>query len=373
MASTETSPLRTLMSLPDDLLQRLLVGVPLEDHRAAASACVAFRDVINGPKFLALRRRYGFAERGVVIVGESMFSWVDVVEIRIAGRGLRGQSDPTHPYLRDTREDASKSGVMANIRHVSFNGSTTDGGSRLFVSTTGPGAPNQIVAVDVPSRRWKRLASMPLNQIWHCLQWHDGLLYVAGGDDRTVNPRLQGLAHCHALNSLHAFNELTGSWEKLPPMPHACLQAASGVIGNQLFIAGGYSESERSLRTLQIYDIATRTWRVGAPLPKSCLGSNCGVVDGKLLVANSFHLSYTLIYDPRSDSWTEEAAGQGLNSCLIGGVDVEHSCAHNGRLVAFTRHGGVFERDTDGLWSRGSCGVNGEGLHDFVSESVLLG
>ena len=156
-------------------------------------------------------------------------------------------------------------------------------------------------------------------------------------------------------------------------MPHACTWAASGVIGNQLFIAGGYSESERSLRTLQIYDIATRTWRVGAPLPKSCLGSNCGVVDGKLLVANSFHLSYTLIYDPRSDSWTEEAAGQGLNSCLIGGVDVEHSCAHNGRLVAFTRHGGVFERDTDGLWSRGSCGVNGEGLHDFVSESVLLG
>ena len=213
----------TLMSLPDDLLQRLLVGVPLEDHRAAASACVAFRDVINGPRFVALRRRYGFAERGVVIVGESMFSWVDVVEIRIAGRGLRGQRDPTHPYVRDTREDASKSGVMANIRHVSSNGSTTDGGSRLFVSTTGPGAPNQIVAVDVPSRRWKRLASMPLNQIWHCLQWHGGLLYVAGGDDRTVNPRLQGLGHCHALNSLHAFNELTGSWEELPPMPHACL------------------------------------------------------------------------------------------------------------------------------------------------------
>ena len=223
MASTETSPLMTLMSLPDDLLQRLLVGVPLEDHRAAASACVAFRDVINGPRFVALRRRYGFAERGVVIVGESMFSWVDVVEIRIAGRGLRGQRDPTHPYVRDTREDASKSGVMANIRHVSSNGSTTDGGSRLFVSTTGPGAPNQIVAVDVPSRRWKRLASMPLNQIWHCLQWHGGLLYVAGGDDRTVNPRLQGLGHCHALNSLHAFNELTGSWEELPPMPHACL------------------------------------------------------------------------------------------------------------------------------------------------------
>ena len=68
MASTETSPLMTLMSLPDDVLQRLLAGVPLDDHRAAASVCRAFRDVIDGPNFLALRRRYGFAERGIVLV-----------------------------------------------------------------------------------------------------------------------------------------------------------------------------------------------------------------------------------------------------------------------------------------------------------------
>ena len=57
----------TLMSLPDDVLQRLLAGVPLDDHRAAASVCRAFRDVIDGPNFLALRRRYGFAERGIVL------------------------------------------------------------------------------------------------------------------------------------------------------------------------------------------------------------------------------------------------------------------------------------------------------------------
>ena len=35
--------------LPDDVLQRLLVGLPLEDHRAAASVCESFRRVITGP------------------------------------------------------------------------------------------------------------------------------------------------------------------------------------------------------------------------------------------------------------------------------------------------------------------------------------
>ena len=34
-------------ALPDDLLQRVLVGVPLDDHCVAASVCQAFRGVIT--------------------------------------------------------------------------------------------------------------------------------------------------------------------------------------------------------------------------------------------------------------------------------------------------------------------------------------
>ena len=63
--ATAHAPFR---SLPDDVLQRLLVGLPLEDHRAAASVCKSFRGVIAGPRFLAERRRCGFAERGIVSV-----------------------------------------------------------------------------------------------------------------------------------------------------------------------------------------------------------------------------------------------------------------------------------------------------------------
>ena len=59
------SPFQTL---PDDVLQRLLAGVPLDDHQAAAATCQAFRAVIRGPRFLALRQTYGFAERGVVVI-----------------------------------------------------------------------------------------------------------------------------------------------------------------------------------------------------------------------------------------------------------------------------------------------------------------
>ena len=74
-----------LSALPDDVLQRILVGVPLDDHRVAAAACRAFHDVINGPRFPALRRKYGFAEYGVVVVDDTG-DRVDnrVVSIRMA-------------------------------------------------------------------------------------------------------------------------------------------------------------------------------------------------------------------------------------------------------------------------------------------------
>ena len=63
--TTASSP---LLDLPDDLLLRVLVGVPRADHGATAATCDAFRAVMSGPRFLRLRREWGFAERGVVMV-----------------------------------------------------------------------------------------------------------------------------------------------------------------------------------------------------------------------------------------------------------------------------------------------------------------
>ena len=65
MATTTTSS--PLLALPEDLLLRVLIGVPRADHGATAAACGAFRAVMSGPRFLRLRREWGFAERGIVL------------------------------------------------------------------------------------------------------------------------------------------------------------------------------------------------------------------------------------------------------------------------------------------------------------------
>ena len=336
-AVSRRSPSSQLLALPDDVLQRVLVGVPRDDHDVAALICKRTRGIITGPRFLALRQRYGFAEYGIVTIADRQPFGAHALQIKMAHK----------------RE------VMATLpaRGLSLYGSTTDGGARLFV-TTGLLGGSQILEVNASSRRWRRFATLPRSSESHCAEWHAGLLYVAGGSCRREP----------AINSFHVFNEATGLWEDLPPMPHACTRAALGVIGNELFIAGGYDMQQghlRMLQILQVYDIATRTWRVGAPPPENPGIANGVVADGKLFLIRP--PESTLVYDPQSTTWTEEAAPFGDEFVL-------HACAHEGRVFAFRRSGAAYSRATDGSWSPCTRAVDhSHRPSTCVSGSVLLG
>ena len=356
MAATNThsctSPFKTV---PDDVQQRVLLAVPLEDHRAAASVCRAFRAVIEGPRFPALRRVHGFAERGIVIAGSDYF---------------RPEDDNAERILRICM--GHKSGVLTSIPgNLSMTGSTTDGCTRLFACNRLSGAPNQILAVDVSSRRWRRIATLPdRDQHLHCMEWHGGLLYVAGGSGSECTPATG------YLNSLHVFNEATGLWEDRPPMPRGCILATSGVIGNQLFVVGGsnYGEEPGSVTrlTTQIYDIAARAWRLGAPPPKSSCGIAGLVLDAKLFM---LHHENPVVYDPQFDTWTDLP---GSEVPWSSGRNVRHACVHDGRIVVFLSNHTAFQRASDEPWSPCAYEDRIERMEEiympsFVSESVFLG
>ena len=239
-----------ILNLPNDLLSHCLSKRALDDHRATASVCAA-GSARHMARFLAIRQTYGFAERGVVLLQLYPFSR-DGLKIRMGIKGVM-QNCITLP---------------TDIKYISQNSSTTDRGTRLFVSTMARDGPNQILAVDASSRRWRRITDLPLNPADHCIEWHGGLLYVAGGQRRTGNA---------IVNSLHVYNEVTNSWEELPPMPHACALATSGVIGNHYSLRVVHSREVLAQRNNRQYP--TRTWRVGAAY-KTCYGGRGLVVDG---------------------------------------------------------------------------------------------
>ena len=341
-------------ALPDDVLQRVLLGVALDDHDATAAACRAFCAVIRGPRFLRLRREYGFAERGVILVG------------------CRQMYGPHGPFLGPIEiHVAGKHGAVATLSEglrVTTMYPATTGGARLFVSTTRHigGPPHEILAVDASARRWSRFATLPLGQRLHCLEWHNGLLYVAGG--RGTDGSI--------LDSLSAFNEATGLWGELPPMLHACRYAASGVIGNQLFIAGGIGHEEDEddeypkLTTLQIYDFTARTWHLGPPLPKAVQSAWGLVVDDKLYVVSSIENSFQ-VYDVKSNTWTEQIPPP----CAFGRGT--HAFAHKGRIVVVERgSGAAFHRGTGSdpnHWSPFDLDMVAQGMTHGVGGSILFG
>jgi hypothetical protein len=312
-------------ALPDDVLQRVLLGVPRDDHDATAAACRAFRAVIHGPRFVRLRQEYGFAERRITLVG------------------CRHMYGPHGPFLGPIEiHVAGKHGAVAVIPEglsgINPGASTTDGGARLFLATARSPEPNLVLAVDGSTRRWSRFATLPVNQHLQCLAWHGGLLYVAGGlGGPSAGP--EGYS-----NTLRAFNETTGLWEELPPMPHACAMAATGVIGNELFIAGGRGIHHEFQSALQIYDFTARTWRLGSPLPHA-QDSPCGIVvgDGKLYLVSLQHLwdRSTMRYDVQSNTWTEL-----LDPRYDQSTYAMHAFAHNGRLVAVNTSSSAFHRGT---------------------------
>ncbi len=151
-------------------------------------------------------------------------------------------------------------------------------------------------------------------------------------------------------------------------MPYACALAISGVIGNELFVAGGIG-SNFDLSTMQIYDFTTRTWRLGAPLPHTQWGE-CGVVvgDGKLYIVRIPGTTRRMmVYDVQSNTWTEQQGPPAART-----LAVFNAFAHNGRIIALNEAGSAFQRGTGSDWSRFDLADVRAG-ENAVAGSVLLG
>ena len=144
-------------------------------------------------------------------------------------------------------------------------------------------------------------------------------------------------------------------------MLHACVRAASGVIGNQLFIAGGYTaySIDGFSSTLQIYNSVTRAWRMAAPPPDFGIAFGGVVLDGKLFVFGSLA---TAVYDPQFDTWTDQSMPWSAHICS--------ACAHKGRIVAILGNRTAFARAADGTWSPYEITTGAGG---YATGSVLLG
>jgi N-acetylneuraminic acid mutarotase len=111
-----------------------------------------------------------------------------------------------------------------------------------------------------------------------------------------------------------------GSWVTKPSLPQARANGAVGMIGRNIYYAGGFYNGN-PVKTLYIYNLDTQTWKTGASMPVSLhhIGQ-AAVLDGKLYsIGGDSHgnansprpggaehtgTSYNFRYDPATDKWT---------------------------------------------------------------------
>jgi N-acetylneuraminic acid mutarotase len=213
--------------------------------------------------------------------------------------GLYRKSPPTPaPQPGDWRFEP-------RIPRTAVEGSAAAIGEVIYtVGGSAPGNLHTVLAYDTRSREWSRLAPMPIGLNHSQAVAYRGGVYLAGG-------YLDGL---EATSSFWRYDPRTRDWAELPPMGLARGAAATGVIGDKLYVAGGApqmfgkSSPPPPFRRLEVYDFESEGWSTGPEAPFAVHHVNAAPLGGKLYLAGGRvdveeSSDKFFRYDPASEEW----------------------------------------------------------------------
>jgi N-acetylneuraminic acid mutarotase len=157
---------------------------------------------------------------------------------------------------------------------------------------------------DISANRWRRIRSLPIAVNHPGVTAYNGRIYLLGGNLGVVDGRER------KSKRLYRYNPRRNRWTRLPdaPSPRAALGLVA--IGNRLYAAGGYDETDSRLRTLEVYDIDRRRWTTGPPMPTGRNHVGAAVLDGELVVTGGrpgdINGGMTTVerYDPKARRWS---------------------------------------------------------------------
>src|SRR5712691_10917088 len=106
-------------------------------------------------------------------------------------------------------------------------------------------------------------------------------------------------------------------WTPLAPEPTPTEGACDGVIGNNIYVAFGFTPATGDSNLLRIYNIATNTWSFGPPAPTAGRSEMYrGVAhDGTLYCVGGRNTNENWSFTPATNTWTPLAP-------LPGGLNV---------------------------------------------------
>lgn len=221
--------------------------------------------------------------------------------------------------------------------------------------TTGPQAIPLVHRYDTRRRSWSSVAPLPLS-------FHHPNVAAVRGKLYLVGALLGGGFNARA--DVLEFDPLTNEWTRKTSLPSAFARGASavGVIGEKIYVAGGY-RGGGAVTDFSVYDPATDTHQSLPPLPVATEHVVGGAVNGRLYVIGGRDgdiASITArvdVYDVASGQWARgpdlPTARGGHAAAVVGTVIIVIGGEGNSRVPS-----GVFGEtellDTTTMqWTRG--------------------
>ncbi len=160
-----------------------------------------------------------------------------------------------------------------------------------------------------------------------------------------------------SIDEVAAFTPGAAAWTPLAPLPAARSSHAAAVVGDTIYVVGGWKLAGRAdsgafTNDMIAFDLKTQRYRT-IPQPFGRRALAAAPLDGKLIALGGMDPDGKLsravhVYDPASGSWSRAAdlPVEGFGIAATSSGDVLYASAHDGILYALDDVGGAWRRVT---------------------------
>lgn len=203
---------------------------------------------------------------------------------------------------------------------------------------------NGFFSFDSSSNSWISRAYAPVSVFGAGSSVVGNRLYLVGGYSSTIN------------SNSYFFDITTGSWSSIARMPTARYYLSCATIGTMFYALGGYTYSISNVN--EAYNTATGVWSTMAPMPTARYNLVTAVVDGIVYAIGgqiSVAVSNNEAFNPQSNSWSTKAPiPTAVTSATASVIDKKiYVCGGTSPSFSYLNIVQIYDPSTDS-WSSGN-------------------
>ncbi len=119
---------------------------------------------------------------------------------------------------------------------------------------------------------------------------------------------IAGETRAGTTDSVDIYEPSEDTWHVGARKPTAVANVAAAVIGDEVYVPGGYDRDGRVVAAVEVYAPESDSWRSASPLPAPRCGYALAASGGRLYLFGGWdgsrYVADVLIYDPEEDAWS---------------------------------------------------------------------